>query len=89
MVKGVAHRVADLSKEIPKSSAQPNVRELASRIFPIDPVVNLGDTALAPLSQYHDAPSKVIRVLENESQEIHPIQEIEKLASTTKLPKCG
>jgi hypothetical protein len=85
----LAHRVTDLPEDVSKSSAQPNVRELASRNLTINPAANLGAATAAPLSQYHDAPSKVIRVLQNESQPIHPIQEVAKSASPARRPKYG
>jgi hypothetical protein len=54
--------------------AEPNVRKLASRNLSIDPACGLDAATTAVLDQYHGAPSKVIRVLDKESQTIRRVQ---------------
>jgi hypothetical protein len=75
-----------LLQQVAESFAQPNVREFACRNLSINPTGDFA-TASAPLSRYHEAPFEVIRVLEKESQLIHPIQEIANSASPTAQAK--
>ncbi|HEY2469241.1 MAG TPA: hypothetical protein VGI45_15575, partial [Terracidiphilus sp.] len=57
-----------------KPFAEPNVSKLASRNLSIDPAGGLDAATTAVFSQYHKAPSKVIRVLDKESQPIRRVQ---------------
>jgi hypothetical protein len=76
----LTHVAPDLPEQFAKSSTKPFILKLASQSFPINPCL---DTNRRPLNtprraffqrQAHRAPRVRIKVLNNESQQILPIQ---------------
>ncbi|MCK1425097.1 MULTISPECIES: hypothetical protein [unclassified Bradyrhizobium] len=91
----MSHVAPDLCEQFAEPAAKPLILKLASRSFPINPRLNTGRQSLSTRASARsftkpiEHPTPPNQVLNNESQQILPIQDFACGAAFKSDVKCG